>query len=668
MRYMTRAILAALLTQSLLSCREGPLPEEPALPGPAFQIQDAVHNSGNRHFFFLPPLVPQPQFTGVFDATESPVVTLCRWTGTACGTLVAQFSKTSSTGASVVRVDVAGQAYSVNWDSNQCIGGPCTFVTGNILRLRVLVAGAELGHLDVQVVANSQQAKRVDNAAFSPLVIGKTLTIKFRIEQGAVFVVGAGGGTITALNGQVTLTVPPGAVSTNIGITVAPSASVPNVPQLVPGTAFDFGPSGTTFAQPLQLAIKYDPSKVPSGAREAALRLHKVVGSTWQPVAGSSVNTATASVTGAVSSFSSYAAVSFTWTAISAGGYYDFAATCGLSAGVGYCWGNNSVGQLGVGSAGPESCPTGAYTDCSTTPVPVIGNHTFQSVSVGGDTTKVCALETSDAYCWGVGPIGNETIWASSNPEPVSGGLTFLSVVAGHQHNCGLTTDHRLYCWGEWFTHPQDATPTQVGAGLTWQEVSPSLHDCGVADQGAYCWGFNPFGQIGDGSTSDRASPVAIGSFESVTAGRSHSCGLAAGAAYCWGDNSLGELGTGSSVGPESCFPYSFNCSSSPVGVTGGHSFQSLSAGWGFTCGVTSAGDVYCWGTGPLGTGSTSSSPTPVLVEGGLRFVQVSGVGTAHVCGITDTGRAYCWGSNRSGQLGDGTTTDSPVPVEVKTP
>lgn len=670
MRYMTRATLAALFTQSLLSCAERPLPLQPTVPGPAFQIQDAVHNSGNRHFFFLPPLVPQPRYSGVFDATESPVITLCRWTGTACSTIVAQLSMTSGTGSQVVRVDLAGQAYSVNWDSNQCLGGPCRFAAGDVLRLRVLVAGTELGHADAKLVADQQQAKNVDNSEFVPLIIGKTLTIKFRIEQGAVFVVGSSGGTITALGGQVTLVVPPGALSENVGITVAPAATVPTVPHLVPGTAFDFGPSGTTFPQAVQLTIKYDPAHVPATAREAALRLHKVVDNIWQPVVGSSVNTGTTSVTGSISSFSSYAAVSFTWSTISAGGYYDFSATCGLSGGLAYCWGNNSVGQLGTGSnGGPETCSSGAYNDCSTTPLAVIGTHTFQSVSVGGDTTKVCGLDTGEAYCWGAGPVGNSSIWTSPSPVAVSGGFTFLSVVAGHQHNCGITTDHLLYCWGDWYQHTQVQTPTQVGDALTWQSVSPALHDCGVAGNVPYCWGSNERGQLGDGSTNNSETPVAVsGSFELVTAGRFHSCGLSGGAAYCWGDNDFGELGSGSSVGPESCLPYSVNCSLSPVSVTGGLSFQSVSPGSGFTCGLTLAGDVYCWGTGPLGNSSTSSSATPVLVAGGLKFVQVSSVGTSHACGVTDIGLAFCWGSNQSGQLGDGSTTSSLVPVEVKTP
>src|SRR2546421_4181455 len=81
--------------------------------------------------------------------------------------------------------------------------------------------------------------------------------------------------------------------------------------------------------------------------------------------------------------------------------------------------------------------------------------------------------------------------------------------------------------------------------------------------------------------------------------------------------------------------------------------FAAVSAGYAQTCGLTAAGDAYCWG------------PRLVPVPGGLRFVTLS-VGGSHICGVTDTGVAYCWGRNYDGRLGDGTTIEprlSPVPV-----
>ncbi len=132
------------------------------------------------------------------------------------------------------------------------------------------------------------------------------------------------------------------------------------------------------------------------------------------------------------------------------------------------------------------------------------------------------------------------------------------------------------------------------------------LHTCGLTAAGvAYCWGYNGFGQLGDGTTTDRSTPVLVAapasvSFTAVSAGLRHTCGLtAAGVAYCWGYNGFGQLGDGTTTDR-----------STPVRVAGGVSFATVSAGEGHTCGVTAAGAAYCWGDnffGELGDGTTTS-------------------------------------------------------------
>ena len=146
--------------------------------------------------------------------------------------------------------------------------------------------------------------------------------------------------------------------------------------------------------------------------------------------------------------------------------------------------------------------------------------------------------------------------------------------------------------------------------------------------------------------------------FARVSAGFGHTCGVTSGgAAYCWGYNLYGQLGDGTTTDR-----------SSPVLVAGSVSFAAVSAGvYGHTCGVPAGGAAYCWGPNPygeLGDGTTTNQSSPVLVAGGVSFAAVS-AGGAHTCGVTAGGAAYCWGLNSKGQLGDGTTTNRSSPVLV---
>jgi alpha-tubulin suppressor-like RCC1 family protein len=151
--------------------------------------------------------------------------------------------------------------------------------------------------------------------------------------------------------------------------------------------------------------------------------------------------------------------------------------------------------------------------------------------------------------------------------------------------------------------------------------------------------------------------------FASVSAGYNTTCGVTTtGAAYCWGSNSSGQLGVGSYVPATSAVP---------VAVQGGLSFSSISAGVYFACGVADGGAAYCWGSNTYGallggtTGNGTTSPVPV--QGGHTFASVSS-GSSHSCGLTTAGRALCWGDNSGYLLGDGTTVTSALPVAVGGP
>jgi len=154
--------------------------------------------------------------------------------------------------------------------------------------------------------------------------------------------------------------------------------------------------------------------------------------------------------------------------------------------------------------------------------------------------------------------------------------------------------------------------PTLV-RGAVETLVAGSSHTCGISQQAVLCWGGNAFGQLGDGSTEDRSQPTEVQGIPGVpthlAAGAVHACALVAGGqAYCWGQNLQGQLGDGSTQNR-----------SSAVAVSGGLRFTDIQAGGAQTCGRTADGTQYCWGlnqSGQLGDGTRSSRSVPTRVIG----------------------------------------------------
>jgi alpha-tubulin suppressor-like RCC1 family protein len=210
-------------------------------------------------------------------------------------------------------------------------------------------------------------------------------------------------------------------------------------------------------------------------------------------------------------------------------------------------------------------------------------------------------------------------------------------------------------------------------AGVTFTEVSAGYgHSLAVGSDGdIYAWGYNPYGQLGNNSTTNSDVPVLVTlpagvKFTHVSAGYLHSLALDShGNIYGWGDNVFGQLGNGTTTG--SLVPV-LVLVTMPAGVT----FTQVSAGGEHSVALDSAGDIYAWGhnnLGQLGNGTTTDSHAPELVTmpAGVTFKQVS-AGGSHSLALDSDGNAYAWGDNGSGQLGDGLATDSHVPVAVTMP
>jgi len=249
--------------------------------------------------------------------------------------------------------------------------------------------------------------------------------------------------------------------------------------------------------------------------------------------------------------------------------------------------------------------------------------------------------------------------------------LAFYQVSGGGDHTCGITTDNRAYCWGSNAygqlgdgTTTDRLTPVAVAGELPFRQVSAGdSHTCAVTTTNrAYCWGYNGSdGELGDGTATDRLTPVPVAGgrqFRQVDAAQYHTCGVSYpdNKAYCWGYNGSFALGDGTSTGR-----------STPVAVSGGRQFRQVSAGGFHTCGVTTLDKAFCWGwnnRGQLGDGSKVSRPTPSPVAGTRRFRQVD-AGYMFTCGVTTDHRAFCWGSGLNGQMGDGNTKVSTSPRAV---
>jgi alpha-tubulin suppressor-like RCC1 family protein len=269
------------------------------------------------------------------------------------------------------------------------------------------------------------------------------------------------------------------------------------------------------------------------------------------------------------------------------------------------------------------------------------------------------------------GQLGNGSTTSSAVPVGVAGlGAGVTGISAGWSHSCAVTLAGAVKCWGHNAfgelgdgTTSDSAVPVGVvglGSGVIAVSVG-EFHSCAVTRTGGVkCWGYNSDGELGHGTTTHSSVPVDVVGLGSagvaVSAGAYHSCAVtASGAVSCWGRNPNGELGHGTTTD-----------SSVPVGVVGlGSGALGVSASRSLSCAVTSAGAVKCWGHGELGTGATTQSLVPVDVVGlGAGAVAVSAGGN-HSCARTSAGAVRCWGDNSKGELGVAATAGSAVPVVV---
>jgi alpha-tubulin suppressor-like RCC1 family protein len=409
-----------------------------------------------------------------------------------------------------------------------------------------------------------------------------------------------------------------------------------------------------------------------------------------------------------------------------------------------YCWGYNFQGSMGPSATSDISAPSRVDTAAA------FSGKTITSITEGGFSAgHMCAVASNEAYCWGSNTYGqlgdgNGNGLFAMSPEPVKvangtgevmNGRVVTEVVTGDSGSCAIAGG-RVYCWGD-NTYGQlgngsavaySAKPVAVSGiptSSTVTDISYYQHTvCAVASGTVYCWGWNQWLQVGDGTNTNRSTAVAVGGLLSgrtatvVQTSHATTCAIANNEVYCWGVGGEGALGNAAN-----------GDASTPVKVANGAGTAlngkiptKLSAGFHYNCALTSEGRVYCWGlnggSGALGRGTfggTTNVPLEVsglaaigqatyisssrgqscvvidastycwgeLYDGQERLgvqsptaVSTSGVlsgktithiaaGGPSACATASDGVIGCWGSNNNGTLGNNSNTNSSVPVQV---
>jgi alpha-tubulin suppressor-like RCC1 family protein len=302
-----------------------------------------------------------------------------------------------------------------------------------------------------------------------------------------------------------------------------------------------------------------------------------------------------------------------------------------------WCWGLNAHGQLGNGDQTDQSAPVRA-----------IGMPAIAAPSPGGFHT--CGLEASGTLvCLGANysaQLGDGTIGPPLRTATVARAPAASLLSAGDEHTCAVPT------------------PVQ-GLPIVLEVRGGTRHTCAHDETRTWCWGDNSAGAIGDGTRTGRPTPVALGSVPPImqlALGNGHSCALVAsdGSVLCWGSNGGGQLGDGTTIDRLT-----------PVPVSGLSGAVQLSAGIHHTCALTAQGALYCWGynaNGQVGDGTivSRSAPVQIFASGVLAVA----AGWKHTCARMVGGTIQCWGDNASGELGDGTFTSrlTPGPVSLSCP
>ena len=532
-----------------------------------------------------------------------------------------------------------------------------------------------------------------------------TFTVASCTETTAPSGIGAAGGTVASSSNAARVVIPVGALTGNTTVTVTPATSVPANPGLVAASAFEFGPTGTTFATPVTITIRYDPANLPANVPESSLKLYTSTGSEWTAVSGSTVDVTTHTVSGATTHFSTYAPIGavtvpvstvtvtpapvpttvgattqltavlkdaggatladrpVTWT--TSDGTKATVSATGLVTGVAV--GTATISATSEGKTGTAAVTVGPAAVATVSVDPATGivftNSSLQLTATMKDAAGTVLLgravtwSTSDAtkavvtgagLVSGVG-VGTVTITATSETKTGSAALTVSLEPVGVVKISSPVTNITVGA-----TATLSATTTNAGGvtltgrTVTWTSSDPSkatITAAGVVTG------------IAVGSTTITATSEGISSTATVNV-----AAAASGAvvpiqllAITTGDLrscALNASGAAYCWG-DGAFGLGDGTSSNrltPVAVVGGQTFASVAVDFALSCGVTTVGQLYCWGGGFI----NGPSATPLAEGAGIKFASISVINNTQVCGVATDGTGYCEGGNTGGLLGTG--------------